>query len=84
MTDQSKDNYSQKFKEFFINMSDEKLIATFNREVGNSGWVGARAFYLTAMHEELEKRFDYSNIGDKKSLSFAREIKLVDKKIVIK
>ncbi len=84
MTNQSKRNYYEEFKEFFTNMSDEELIIAFNREVGNNGWVSARAFYLATMHKEFEKRFDYSKIGDKKSLSFAREIRLIDKKIVIK
>jgi hypothetical protein len=62
--------------------SDEELIVRFNREVACSGWVSARGRYLAELHDEFEKRFDYSAIGDKSSLSFAHRIKLVGKKIV--
>lgn len=64
------------------NKSDEELIVRFNREVGCSGWVSTRGRYLAELHDEFEKRFDYSAIGDTSSLSFARKIKLVGKKIV--
>ena len=61
---------------------DEELIVRFNREVGCSGWVSARGRDLAELHDEFEKRFDYSAIGDTSSLSFAHRIKLVGKKIV--
>lgn len=62
--------------------SDEELIARFNHEVGCGGWVSARGRYLAELHDEFEKRFDYSAIGDTSSLSFAHRIKLVGRKIV--
>jgi len=66
-------------------MSDDQLIEVFNKDVGNSGWVGARARFHSALREEFENRgFDFSGIGNKNKLSFANKIILIDKKIVIK
>lgn len=68
----------------FREMSDEKLIEAFNREVGNSGWVNARAEYLSKLHEEFKVRgYDYSAIGNDGNLSFAHKIGLFGKTIVI-
>ena len=56
---------------------------SFNKDVGNPGWVGARARFHAALYEEFENRgFDFSAIGNKNSLSFADKIKLIGKKIV--
>jgi hypothetical protein len=77
-------NQYQEFKARFQAMDDAQLIDAFNREVGNSGWTGSRANYLVALHEELENRdFDYSSIGNKKHLSFAKKIRLESKKIIL-
>ena len=74
----------QEYKGRFKSMTDEQLIAAFNNEVRNSGWTSARASYLATLHEEFENRsYDYSDIGDKKQLSFAKKIKLLGKKIMI-
>ena len=74
----------QEFQERFKNMSDENLIDSFNREVGNRGWTGSRATYLSALHEEFDNReYDYSVIGSKSEFSLAKKIKLVGKKIMI-
>ena len=66
-------------------MSDEQLIDLFNKDVGNTGWVGARARFCSALHEEFENRgFDFSAIGNKNILSFANKITLIGKKIIKK
>jgi hypothetical protein len=71
------------FIERFKAMSDIELIEAFNKEVGNPGWVSARAAYLMALHDEFVRRgFDYSSIGSAAGLSLATRIKLIDKKIV--
>jgi hypothetical protein len=82
MKNQSEHNYHVRFKEYFANINDEELINAFNREVGNNGWVNARALYLFEMKEEFEKRFDCSEIRDKISFSIARKIKLIGKKVI--
>ncbi len=78
--------HSKRYKEYsnrFRNEGNEELIDAFNREVGNPGLVGARADFLSALHDELEHRgFDYSAIGDKSSMSLQKKIKLVGKKIL--
>ena len=75
-------NYIE-FKEWFRGMTDNQLIATFNSDVGNLGWVSSRGYFHLALREEFEKRkYDYSTIGDKRSLSLKNRVKLVGKKIV--
>ncbi len=66
-------------------MSNGNLIAAFNREVGNSGWVGARGAYLIALRDEFDKRgFDYSIISGKGGgLSLKTKIKLIGKRIAL-
>ncbi|MEO7201252.1 MAG: hypothetical protein ABIZ82_01515 [Candidatus Tumulicola sp.] len=68
--------------ERFGSDSDEELVAAFNREIGNTGWVSARGAYLAALHDEFRKRgFDFSAIGDADSLSLRVKIRLKGKKI---
>ncbi len=75
----------QEYQDRFRGMSDEELIDAFNREVGNSGWTGARASYLAALHREFGRReYDYSAIGDARSLSFNKKVRLLGRKIVVK
>ncbi len=76
-------DFYEEFRTRFRGLSNEDLIQAFNREVGNSGWTSARAAYLTALHQEFEGRgLDYSAIGNKTELSFAKRVKLVGNKIV--
>ena len=81
-------NLPQKlFKEYTERMnpySDEKIVEILNSEVGKGGWGTARASYLGALHKQLDKRkLDYSEIGDKESLSFKRKVRLEGKKIKV-
>jgi hypothetical protein len=74
----------KEYKEKFKNMNDEQLIDSINGQVGNSGWGNARMLYTSALHKELENRnLDYSDIGNKEALSFAKKVKLVGKKLEI-
>jgi hypothetical protein len=76
------DEWHAKFKADLAGASDEQLIASFNRETGHNGWTSTRGAYLKALHEEFDRRgFDYSCIGDSRSLSFSRRIRLVGKTI---
>ena len=79
----SQRDFYEEFRTKFIGLSNKDLIQAFNREVGNPGWTSARAAYLTALHQEFEDRgLDYSLIGNKTKLSFAKRVKLVGNKIV--
>lgn len=74
----------REFKERFRKYDNNKLIQAFNREVRNTGWTSTRGSYLVAIQEEFERRgYDYSAIGNKKGVSFAKKIKLIKKKIIV-
>lgn len=61
----------------FLAMSDVQLIDAFNREVGNDGWVSARAAYLAALQDEFQRRdYDYSAIDDETRLSLRCKLQL--------
>ncbi|MEL4454830.1 hypothetical protein [Lutimonas vermicola] len=72
----------EKYMEQFDQKTDQEIIEAFNAEAGNCGWGTARASYLGALHKQLDKReFDYSEIGDKGSMSIKSKIKLEGKVI---
>lgn len=49
------------FEEELARLSDEALVARFNQEVDNPGWVSARAYFLEALRNQFENRaIDYS------------------------
>jgi hypothetical protein len=75
--------------EFFVEFqkqlqlcNDAELISKFNVEVGNRGSGAARFAFLAALHHEFIRRgFDYSEIGDTKSISFKHQVILENKVI---
>lgn len=79
----SRSSAQSHYEEFLVRFkafTDDELIDAFNREVGNPGWVSARASYLAALQREFQDRgFDYAAIGDERSLSLRRRVRLVDK-----
>ena len=81
------EEYFKKFSSDFEQKSNDEIITAFNNEVGdisNKGWGTGRASYLAAIHKEFDKRnFDYSEIGNDKSLSFKSKIVLKENKITI-
>ena len=70
----------KEYLDWFKKKSDKELIDLFNREVGNPGWVSARADYLSAMNEEFGNRhYDYSIIkSDDGGIFLRHKVKLVD------
>lgn len=49
------------FEEKLARLSDVALVARFNQEVDNPGWVSSRAYFLKALCLQFEKRgIDYS------------------------
>ena len=66
----------EQYTERLDQKTDQEIIKAFNREAGNCGWGTARASYLGALHDQLEKRnFDYSEIGDSAAMSIESKIK---------
>ena len=73
----------QYYRLMFITQTDDEVIRSFNREVGNPGWTSSRGAYLAALHEEFNQRqWDYTEIGDESGLSYKRKIRLFKTKIL--
>ena len=70
--------YSQ-FAESFASASLETLVDNFNSEVGNHAWTSARAAFLRALVEELERRgIDLAAVRGDIGMSFAHHVALDD------
>lgn len=55
------ENLMKKFESELAVLSDVALVTRFNREVGNRGWVSARAYFLEALRNQFANRgIDYS------------------------
>jgi len=76
------DEETREFINRLMGETDEELIESFNRDVGNKGWATARGRFHFAIRSEFIRRgFDFTAIGGPDSLSFNRKVKLVGKKI---
>jgi hypothetical protein len=80
-----REKLNQEFKDKLAAMTDEELIAAFNREVGCFGSGMARMNWLGFMLEEFDRRgYDYSAVGNrKKGISFMRKVRLEGKRFVV-
>ena len=75
-------DYAIEFEHSFENEPDDKIIEFFNKEVGKNAWGTARAGYILALSNTFSKRgIDYSIVGDWKSISLAKRVKLVGKHV---
>jgi hypothetical protein len=73
-------DYPIEFEHSFENQSDDKIVALFNNEIGKNAWGTARAGYILALSNTFSKRgIDFSIIGDWKSISLAKRVRLVGK-----
>lgn len=78
----NKNNYG--FKESLKLLSDELLVARFNQEVGNPGWVTARGYFLSEIVALLESRgIDCKLIKFHNGISIQNKVKLRDKNLII-
>ena len=68
----------------FTNHTDTEVFDAYRTQCENVGWTSSRATYLSELHEELERRFDCSDIikGDAMSLR-TKNVALVNNKIVL-
>ena len=73
-------------KEYLIQLkklTNNELAEQFNSKVGNMYFNFAIQGFMAAMHEELQSRkIDYTEIGDKKGLSYDKKIKIIDGEII--
>ena len=82
-----KEKFSNEFKKEFALLSDEELINRFNKLSKN---INKRRFsygismsvYMNEIHNELNNRFDVSDIANNSYISFKDEIKILNKKIM--
>ena len=67
--------YYIKFALQFADMQINELVNVFNRQVGNHGWTGVRAYHDQALSDEFRRRgVDVSAIYDRDTISFAHHI----------
>lgn len=79
------ENLTEKFEKNLISLLDQEVINSFNKEVGNTGWVAARAHFLKALTNQFESReIDYSIIKNENTISFAKKVLLKKKNYTIK
>lgn len=63
------------WKNRFAAQTDDELIKSFNKEVGNTGWTSARGTYLHLMRNEfLNRSFDSRLIISENTFKLAKKI----------
>ena len=68
--------YYTKYALQFADMQIPELVTVFNRQVGNPGWTGKRAYHDHALIDEFQRRgIETSAIYNGKAISFARHIR---------
>ncbi len=73
----------KRFNESFDSQTDEELVQSFNREVGNKGWTFARSVYLSCLREALFQRtIDISVVSNESGgLHLDKQVKLINKSL---
>lgn len=72
------------FEEELARLSDEALVARFNQEVDNPGWVSSRAYFLKALCLQFEKRgIDASVLQGDHGISLKHKVRLQESKLVV-
>ena len=69
----------------FADMQISELVTVFNRQVGNTGWTGMRAYHDQALIDEFQRRgIDVSAVNDGKAVSFTRSVRydIADNRLV--
>ena len=73
----SHNKYYQEYAARFAAASNQSLIESFNREVGNTGWTSVRASCIAALIDEFRNRgIDISADNDGLSTDFNHHIRL--------
>jgi len=75
--------YFDYFTNELSDLKNDELIERFNGAVGIAAFGIARQGYLWALRNQFEKRgIDFSEVGDKKIMSYANKVDLVNNKII--
>ena len=68
--------YYTKYALRFADMQITELVNIFNRQVGNTGWTGMRAYHDQALIDEFQRRgIDISAVYDGKVITFAHPVR---------
>ena len=68
--------YYTKYALQFADMQIPELVTVFNRQIGNTGWTGMRAYHDQALIEEFQRRgIDVSTVYDGKTFTFAHPVR---------
>ena len=68
--------YYIKYALQFADLQITELVDIFNRQVGNRGWTGMRAYHDQALIDEFQRRgIDVSTIKSEQSIYFSKAIK---------
>ena len=78
--------YYTKYALQFADMQILELVTVFNRQVGNTGWTGMRAYHDQALIDEFKHRgIDVSAVYDGKTITFAHPVRydIADNRLAI-
>ena len=68
--------YYTKYALRFADMQITELVNIFNRQVGNTGWTGMRAYHDQALIDEFQRRgIDVTVIYDGKATTFTHSVR---------
>jgi hypothetical protein len=68
--------YYTKYALQFADMQITELVNIFNRQVGNTGWTGMRAYHDQALIDEFQRRgIDVTVIYDGKTTTFTHSVR---------
>ena len=77
MSTESHNKYYQEYAARFAAASNQSLVESFNREVGNTGWTSVRASHIAALIDEFQNRgIDISAVFDGRSTDFNHHVRL--------
>ena len=77
MSPESHSKYYQKYAAHFAAASNQSLVKSFNKEVGNTGWTSMRASFIAALIDEFRNRgIDISVVNDDRNTDFNHHVSL--------
>lgn len=77
MSTESHNKYYQEYAARFAAASNQSLIESFNKEVGNLGWTSMRANFIAALIDEFRNRgIDISAVNDGRSTDLNHHVRL--------
>ncbi len=77
MSTESHNKYYQEYAARFAAASNQSLVESFNKEVGNTGWTSMRASFIAALIDEFRNRgIDISVVNDDRNTYFNHHVRL--------